>query len=98
VGSRPRKGIWHLRTHSDVTEAVEARPLKERVVFYAIVEQLLRNPFDRGLGVRPVTAIPRPRIFSVPIQDNDAIYGVLSFEVYRDHPVVHLFWVKFDDL
>ena len=95
MGSRPRKRIWHPRIHSDVTDEVEKRSPAERLVFYAVVEQLLQDPFDRTLGVRPVTAIHRPRIFSVPIQDNEDLYGFLTYEIYRDHPVVHLFWVRF---
>jgi len=95
VGSNPRKPIWHLRVSQQILETVEKRPREERSAFRTTVEALLRDPADRSLGVRPVTAVGRPRVFSVPIQDNEELYGVLSFEVYRDHPVVHLFWVTF---
>jgi hypothetical protein len=95
VGSNPRKPIRHLRVSQQVLDTVEPRPREERLAFRTTVEALLRDPSDRALGVRPVTAVGRPNVFSVPIQDNEELYGVLTFEVYRDHPVVHLFWVTF---
>jgi hypothetical protein len=95
VGSNPRKPIWHLRVTRQLLDTVEQRPREERLAFRTTVEALLRNPSDRALGVRPIAAVGRPRVFSVPIQDNEELYGVLTFELYRDHPVVHLFWVTF---
>lgn len=95
MGSNPRKPAWHLRVTQQVLDTVERRPREERLAFRTTVEALLSDPLDRALGVRPVTAVGRPRVFSVPIQDNEELYGVLTFEVYRDHPVVHLFWVTF---
>jgi len=95
VGSNPRKPTRHLRVTQQVLDTVERRPRDERLAFRSTVEALLRDPLDRDLGVRPVTAVGRPRVFSVPIQDNEELYGVLTFQLYRDHPVVHLFWVTF---
>ncbi|MHB8613559.1 MAG: hypothetical protein ACYDAL_14190 [Candidatus Dormibacteraceae bacterium] len=95
MGSNPRKTIWHLRIHRDVIDVVAKRPDAERLAFHAVIQAILHDPFARSLGGRPAKAIPRPRVYSVPIQDNDDLYGVLTYEVYRDHPVVHLFWVRF---
>jgi hypothetical protein len=40
-------------------------------------------------------AVGRRNIFSVPIGSAEGSFGVLTYQIYRDHPAIHLFWVRF---
>ena len=87
--------LFHLRVHPDVTNAIAKQPEHVRVAVKTLVDALRLTPRSRDLGVLPGKALPWPNIYTAPIGPPDNSYGILTYQVYADHPAIHLFKVLF---
>lgn len=88
--------VWHLRVHPDVIEAVAKQPEKVRIAFKELVDGLRLTPRSRDLDVLPAKALPWPNVYIAPF-GGEKPYGILTYQLYADHPAIHLFRVQFWD-
>lgn len=79
---RPR---YHLRIVPKVIAKAGALPEDARLELFELIEALRENPQSRELGVLPLKDSQYLNCFSAPFSQ-----GVLVFQIYRDHPAVHL--------
>lgn len=86
--------IWHLRVLPEVLEVVARQPEPARLAFKELVDALRQSPRARELGVITLKSMPAPNLFSAPIGENGK-YGILTYQIYADHPAIHLFHVVF---
>ena len=59
--------------------------------FYLLMYELTKNPRRDGLGILPLKDGPGGQ-FSVPFDD-----AVLVYEVFADHPWIHLLYVQWKE-
>ena len=78
-----------------VTDLIATRSDPEKLATMQLVDGLLQHPRARSLGVTPVKGIRQKSVYTAPFGPGAGEYGHLDFEIWLDHPVVHIFRIVF---